>query len=49
VAAKRIFLLIGHTAFREALACVLDEESELEVVSRPARWPLWETSTWTTT
>jgi DNA-binding NarL/FixJ family response regulator len=34
VAAKRIFLLIGHTAFREALACVLDEESELEVVSQ---------------
>jgi DNA-binding NarL/FixJ family response regulator len=34
VAAKRIFLLIGHTAFREALACVLDEESDLEVVSQ---------------
>src|ERR687898_2288890 len=34
VAAKRIFLLIGHTAFREALALVLNETSDLEVVAQ---------------
>src|SRR5215211_4320930 len=33
VAAKRIFLLSGHTAFREALALVLNETSDLEVVA----------------
>ena len=33
VAAKRLFLLIGHKAFREAMACVLDKESDLEVIS----------------
>ena len=33
MAAKRIFLLIGHKAFREALALVLNEASDLEVVS----------------
>jgi DNA-binding NarL/FixJ family response regulator len=33
VAAKRLFLLIRFKAFREAMACVLDEEEELEVVS----------------
>jgi DNA-binding NarL/FixJ family response regulator len=32
VATKRIVLLIGHKTFREALACVLDRESDLEVV-----------------
>ena len=34
MAAKRIFLLIGHTAFREALALVLNETSDLEVVAQ---------------
>jgi len=34
VAAKRIFLLSGHTAFREALALVLNETSDLEVVAQ---------------
>ena len=34
VAAKRIFLLIGHNAFREALALVLNETSDLEVVAQ---------------
>src|SRR5215213_8157727 len=34
VAAKRIFLLIGHNAFREALTLVLNETSDLEVVSQ---------------
>jgi DNA-binding NarL/FixJ family response regulator len=34
VAAKRLFLLIGHKAFREAMACVLEQESDLEVVSQ---------------
>jgi DNA-binding NarL/FixJ family response regulator len=34
VAAKRIFLLSGHNAFREALALVLKETSDLEVVSQ---------------
>ena len=34
MAAKRIVLLIGHKTFREALARVLDEESDLEVVSQ---------------
>ena len=29
---KRIFLLISHKAFREAIALVLDEEPNLEVV-----------------
>jgi DNA-binding NarL/FixJ family response regulator len=33
VAAKRIFLLSGHNAFREALALVLKETSDLEVVA----------------
>ena len=33
VAAKRLFLLIRPKAFREAMACVLDEEADLEVVS----------------
>jgi len=32
VAAKRVFLLIAHKAFREAIASVLEEESDLEVV-----------------
>ena len=32
MATKRIVLLIGHKTFREALACVLDRESDLEVV-----------------
>ena len=32
MAAKRIFLLIAHKAFREALVSVLDEEPDLEVV-----------------
>jgi DNA-binding NarL/FixJ family response regulator len=36
VAAKRIFLLIGHNAFREALALLLNEMSDLEVVSQAA-------------
>ena len=34
MAAKRIFLLIGHNVFREALALVLNETSDLEVVSQ---------------
>jgi DNA-binding NarL/FixJ family response regulator len=34
VAAKRIFLLSGQTAFREALALVLNEMSDLEVVAQ---------------
>ena len=34
VAAKRLFLLIGHKAYREAMACVLEQESDLEVVSQ---------------
>jgi DNA-binding NarL/FixJ family response regulator len=34
VAAKRIFLLSGHNAFREALALVLNETSDLEVVAQ---------------
>ena len=34
VAAKRLFLLIGHKAYREAMACVLDKESDLEVISQ---------------
>jgi DNA-binding NarL/FixJ family response regulator len=34
VAAKRIFLLSGHTAFREKLALVLNETSDLEVVAQ---------------
>jgi len=32
VAAKRVFLLIAHKAFREAIASVLEEDSDLEVV-----------------
>jgi DNA-binding NarL/FixJ family response regulator len=32
LAAKRVFLLIAHKAFREAIASVLEEESDLEVV-----------------
>ena len=36
MAAKRIFLLIGHNAFREALALLLNEMSDLEVVSQAA-------------
>jgi DNA-binding NarL/FixJ family response regulator len=34
VAAKRIFLLSGHNTFREALALVLNETSDLEVVAQ---------------
>ena len=34
MAAKRIFLLSGHNAFREALALLLNEMSDLEVVSQ---------------
>jgi two-component system response regulator DesR len=34
VAAKRLFLLIRHNAIREAMAYVLDKESDLEVVSQ---------------
>ena len=34
MAAKRIFLLSGHTAFREALALLLNETSDLEVVAQ---------------
>jgi len=34
VAAKRLFLLIGHNAIREAMACVLDKESDIEVISQ---------------
>ena len=34
VAAKRLFLLIGHNAVREAIAYVLDKESDLEVISQ---------------
>src|ERR687897_829098 len=34
VAAKRLFLLSGHKAFREAMACLLEQESDLEVVSQ---------------
>src|SRR5215216_5626630 len=34
VAAKRIFLLSGHNAFREALALLLNEMSDLEVVAQ---------------
>ena len=36
MAAKRIFLLSGHNAFREALALLLNEMSDLEVVSQAA-------------
>ena len=32
LAAKRVFLLIAHKAFREAIASVLEEDSDLEVV-----------------
>jgi hypothetical protein len=32
VATKRIVLFIRHKTFREALACVLDRESDLEMV-----------------
>jgi two-component system, NarL family, response regulator DevR len=32
VTAKRIFLLIAHKAFREAIASVLEKEFDLEVV-----------------
>jgi DNA-binding NarL/FixJ family response regulator len=32
LAAKRVFLLIAHKAFRDAIALVLDKESDLEVV-----------------
>ena len=32
MAAKRVFLLIAHKAFREAIASVLEEDSDLEVV-----------------
>ena len=32
MAAKRIFLLIAHKAFRDAIALVLDKEFDLEVV-----------------
>ena len=32
LAAKRIFLLIAHNAFRDAIALVLEKEFELEVV-----------------
>jgi two-component system uhpT operon response regulator UhpA len=34
VAARRIFLLSGHNAFREKLALVLNETSDLEVVAQ---------------
>ena len=34
VAAKRLFLLIGNKAYREAMACVLEQESDLEVISQ---------------
>ena len=34
MAAKRIFLLIRHNVFREALALVLNETTDLEVVSQ---------------
>ena len=34
VAAKRIFVLSGHNAFREALALLLNEMSDLEVVAQ---------------
>ena len=34
MAAKRIFLLSGHNAFREALTLVLNETSDLEVVAQ---------------
>jgi two-component system response regulator DevR len=34
VAAKRIFLLSGHNAFREKLALLLNETSDLEVVAQ---------------
>ena len=34
VATKRIVLVIGHKTFREAMARVLDEESDLEAVSQ---------------
>src|SRR5215204_7689523 len=34
VTAKRIFLLSGHNAFREKLALVLNETSDLEVVAQ---------------
>ena len=34
MAAKRIFVLSGHTAFREALALLLNEMSDLEVVAQ---------------
>jgi len=32
LAAKRVFLLIAHKAFRDAIALVLDKEFDLEVV-----------------
>ena len=32
LAAKRIFLLIAHKAFRDAIALVLEKEFDLEVV-----------------
>ena len=32
VATKRIFLLIAHSAFRDAIALVLEKEFDLEVV-----------------
>ena len=32
MAAKRVFLLIAHKAFREAITSVLEEDSDLEVV-----------------
>ena len=32
MAAKRVFLLIAHKAFRDAIALVLDKEFDLEVV-----------------
>ena len=34
MAAKRIFVLSGHNAFREALALLLNEMSDLEVVAQ---------------
>src|SRR5215216_5846264 len=37
VPAKRIFLLSGHNAFREKLALVLNETSDLEVVAQAGK------------
>src|SRR5215204_5433048 len=34
VAAKRLVLLIGHKAISAPLACVLDKESDIEVISQ---------------